>query len=73
PADNPWQSWMRTSGFDFFEGGKSAAVCTWNGDVWIVDGIDQSEGELKWQRICAGLFQPLGLRIVDGEIFVGCR
>jgi mono/diheme cytochrome c family protein len=62
PDDNPWQSWMRTSGFDFFDGGKSAAVCTWNGDVWIVDGIDQSEGQLKWQRICAGLFQPLGLK-----------
>ena len=73
PDDNPWQSWMRTTGFDFFEGGKSAAVCTWNGEVWIVDGIDQSQGQLKWQRICAGLFQPLGLKIVDGEIFVGCR
>ncbi len=73
PADNPWQSWMRTSGFDFFKGGKSAAVCTWNGDVWIVDGIDQSEGVLQWQRICAGLFQPLGLKIVNGEIYVGCR
>ena len=73
PAENPWQSWMRTSGFDFFEGGKSAAVCTWNGDVWIVDGIDQSEGVLQWQRICSGLFQPLGLKIVDGQIYVGCR
>lgn len=73
PAENPWQSWMRTSGFDYFEGGKSAAVCTWNGDVWIVDGIDQSEGVLQWQRICSGLFQPLGLRIVDGRIYVGCR
>ncbi|BCX46260.1 heme-binding domain-containing protein [Haloferula helveola] len=73
PDKNPWQSWMRASGFDFFEGGKSAAVCTWNGDVWIVDGIDQAEGELTWQRICSGLFQPLGLKIVDGEIYVGCR
>ena len=73
PAENPWQSWMRTSGFDFFEGGKSAAICTWNGDVWIVDGIDRREGVLEWQRICSGLFQPLGLRIVDGEIYVGCR
>jgi hypothetical protein len=73
PDRNPWQSWMRTSGFDFFEGGKSAAVCTWNGDVWIVDGIDQEQGELKWQRICSGLFQPLGLKILDGEIYVSCR
>lgn len=71
--DNPWKSWMRTTGFDFFEGGKSAAICTWNGEVWIVDGIDQSQGELKWQLICSGLFQPLGLKIRDGEIYVSCR
>lgn len=71
--DNPWNSWMRTSGFDFFEGGKSAAICTWNGEVWIVDGIDQSQGQLKWQLICTGLFQPLGLKIRDGKIFVSCR
>ncbi len=73
PKDNPWQSWMRTTGFDFFEGGKSAAICNWNGEVWIVDGIDQSQGELKWQLICTGLFQPLGLKIRDGQIFVSCR
>ncbi len=73
PNHNPWQSWMRTTGFDFFEGGDRAAVCTWDGDVWIVDGIAKSEGELTWQRICSGLFQPLGLKIVDGEVYVGCR
>ena len=71
--DNPRKSWMRTSGFDFFQGGMSAAVCTWNGEVWIVDGIDQSQGELKWQLICTGLFQPLGLKIRDGKIYVSCR
>ncbi len=70
---NPHGSWMRTSGFDFYEDGKRAAVCTWMGDVWIVEGIDQLEGELVWKRICSGLFQPLGLKIVKGEIFVICR
>jgi hypothetical protein len=70
---NPHQSWMRTSGFDFYPDGKRAAVCTWMGDVWIVEGIDQAEGELTWKRICSGLFQPLGLKIVDGFIHVTCR
>ena len=70
---NPHQSWMRTSGFDFYPDGKRAAVCTWMGDVWIVEGIDQAEGELTWKRICSGLFQPLGLKIVDGFIYVTCR
>jgi len=70
---NAHQSWMRTSGFDFYPDGKRAAVCTWMGDVWIVEGIDQKEGQLTWKRICSGLFQPLGLKIVDGSIYVTCR
>ena len=70
---NPHQSWMRTSGFDFYPDGKRAAVCTWMGDVWIVEGIDQLEGTLTWKRICSGLFQPLGLKIVNDKIFVTCR
>lgn len=70
---NPHLSWMRTSGFDFYSDGKRAAVCTWMGDVWIVEGIDQLEGTLKWKRICSGLFQPLGLKIVNDKIHVTCR
>lgn len=70
---NPHHSWMRTSGFDFYPDGKRAAVCTWMGDVWIVEGIDQLEGTLTWKRICSGLFQPLGLKIIDDKIFVTCR
>ena len=71
---NPWQSWMRLTGFDFFADGERAAVCTWMGDVWIVDGVaKQPLGELKWHRIATGLFQPLGLKIVNGAIFVTCR
>ncbi|MFT6864874.1 MAG: hypothetical protein ACJAVK_003445, partial [Akkermansiaceae bacterium] len=70
---NPHHSWMRTSGFDFYPDGNRAAVCTWMGDVWIVAGIDQLEGTLTWKRICSGLFQPLGLKIVNDKIFVTCR
>lgn len=73
-AANPWQSWMRLTGFDFFADGARAAVCTWMGDVWIVDGLtNQPLGELKWRRIATGLFQPLGLKIVNETINVTCR
>lgn len=71
--DNPWNSWMRLGGFDFLPGGHSAAVCTWLGDVWIVDGIDGSLEKVTWRRIASGLFQPLGLKVVDGKIYVTCR
>jgi hypothetical protein len=70
---NPWQTWMRTSGFDFFKDGRRAAICTWNGDVWLIRGIEGELKELKWQRIASGLFQPLGLKIVDDQIYVACR
>ena len=70
---NPWQTWMRFGGFDFFRDGNRAAICTWNGDVWLVTGVDGDLKELKWQRIASGLFQPLGLKIVDDVIYVTCR
>jgi hypothetical protein len=71
PAANPWRAWMRPGGFDFFSDGTRAAVCTWNGDVWIVSGVGSEK--LTWQRIATGLFQPLGLKIVDDRIHVTCR
>lgn len=76
PHDNPYHSWMRLGGFDFFDDGRRAAVCTWQGDVWIVDGIGpdlDAQSTLTWRRIASGMFQPLGLKIVDGDIYVTCR
>jgi putative heme-binding domain-containing protein len=73
PANNPWNCQMRLTGFDFYPDGRRAAVCTWDGDVWLVDGLANSSGSLTWQRIASGLFQPLGLKIHNGRIHVGCR
>ena len=73
PREQPWLCQMRLTGFDFLDGGRRAAVCTWDGDVWLVSGLDAPTGELSWKRIASGLFQPLGLKILDGNIFVGCR
>lgn len=73
PTANPWSCQMRFTGLDFFEGGACAALCTWDGDVWTVDGLNRTDGQLEWKRIAAGMFQPLGLRIVGGQIYVGCR
>jgi putative heme-binding domain-containing protein len=82
PFDNPWFCRMRLTGFDFFPGGDRAAVSDWDGSVWLVSGLSQlpraaATGgvapELTWQRIASGLFQPLGVKIVDGLIHVSCR
>ncbi len=72
PDNNPWLAQMRLTGFDFFADGDRAAVCTWDGDVWLVSGVS-TQTKLTWQRIASGLFQPLGLKIISGQILVTCR
>lgn len=69
PFKNPYDSWMRIGGFDFFSDGR-AAVSTWSGDVWIVSGIDDKLDKVTWKRYAAGLFQGLGLKIVDDKVYV---
>ncbi len=74
PTLNPWKSRLRASGVDFSPDGKHAIVCCWDGDVWRVSGIDdESAGVTEWRRIASGLFQPLGVKLIDGRIYVTCR
>jgi len=68
PTDNPWESKIRFGGFDFFPDGKRVACSTWNGDVWIGEGIDGDMENVTWRRFASGLYQTLGLVIVDGVI-----
>jgi putative heme-binding domain-containing protein len=71
PAANPWSCRMRLTGIDFYADGESAVLCDWDGNVWKVSGLHESN--VTWKRIASGLFQPLGIKIRDGEIFVSCR
>lgn len=71
PESNPWLAQFRWSGLDFFSDG-SMAVCSWDGDVWHVrEALDQSSWQ--WKRMVSGLYQPLGLKIVDDIIYLTCR
>lgn len=69
PDDNPYKAWLRLSGVDFFKDGR-AAICTWSGDVWTCSGIDASLEKLTWKRYATGLYEPLGLKIVDDQVYV---
>lgn len=72
PTGNPWNAQLRFGGLDFLSP-DAAAVCTWDGDVWRVDGLSAGDGHLAWRRIATGLFQPLGLKLIDRAIHVTCR
>lgn len=69
PAENPWKAQTRFGGFDFFADGKRAACSSWNGDVWIADGIDGDLSKVTWRRFASGMYQTLGLKIVDDVIY----
>ena len=69
PDENPYGSWLRFGGHDFFPNGD-AAVVNISGDVWLVSGLDAKLEKVKWKRIATGLFQPLGCKVVDGKIYV---
>ncbi len=72
PEKTPWNTWFRTSALDFFPDGRMA-VATTGGDVWIVSGIDDDLLHLRWKRFAGGLYEPFGIKIVDGTIYVTCK
>jgi glucose/arabinose dehydrogenase len=57
----------------FFSDGKRAALCTHEGDIWIVEGIDEKLESLKWRRFASGQYETLGLTIVDDVIYTSGR
>lgn len=69
PDPNPYASWLRFGGHDFFPNG-AAAIVNVGGDVWMVGGLDAKLEKITWKRVATGLFQPLGCKVVDGKIYV---
>lgn len=72
PYPNPYHSHLYFGGFDFLPDGR-AVICTFHGDVWIVSGIDAKLDHLVWKRFATGLFQPLGVKVSAGQIYVAGR
>ncbi len=69
PFQNRFNALFFCGGHDFLPDGR-AAVCTLHGDVWLVDGIDDKLERITWRRFATGLFQPLGLKVVKGQVYV---
>jgi putative heme-binding domain-containing protein len=80
PYDNPWKAPLFCGDHDFLPDG-SALVCTIQGDVWHVTGLDTgtatngtaTTGVVHWRRFASGLHHALGLVVSDGQVYVQCR
>ncbi|MEX0685673.1 MAG: DUF6797 domain-containing protein [Balneolales bacterium] len=69
PIPNPWDRNVRAIDVDFFNDNR-AAVVTFDGDVWIVDGINHNLKSLKWRRFASGIYEPQSIEVVDDNIYV---
>lgn len=68
----PKESNLLVTGMDFLPNGD-LAVCTWAGEVWIVEGAQGSPAAAKYRRFARGLAEPMGLAVRDGKIYVGTK
>lgn len=62
----------RVGGIDFFSDGRMV-VCTWDslGPVYVVENyMTANPADIKVTRIAVGLAEPLGIQVVDDEVYV---
>ncbi len=69
PFTNPWNVPLFIGDHDFLADG-TAMVCTMQGDVWRVEGLDAGLAQVRWKRFATGLHQALGLVVHDDKIYV---
>jgi cytochrome c551/c552 len=69
PVDNPWRRNVRLSDIQFLGDGTGVAV-TIDGDVWLVRGLNDAGGVVRWRRFASGLHEPMTLAIRDEQIYV---
>jgi glucose/arabinose dehydrogenase/cytochrome c2 len=69
PLPNPWKRNVRVADIAFWPDGK-AAVVTFSGDVWLVEGLDKDLKKVKWSRFATGIHEPLSIEIRKNDVYV---
>jgi len=60
---------LLVTGMDFLPSGE-LAVCTWLGDVYIVEQAQGAPAAAKYRRFARGLNEPGGLKVINGQIYI---
>ncbi len=68
----PKEANLLITGMDFLPNGD-LAICTWAGEVWIVEGAQGSPAAAKYRRFARGLAEPMGVAVRDGKIYVATK
>jgi cytochrome c len=62
----------KVGGMDFLPDGRMV-VSTWDaiGGIYLVDGVQSSDpSKMSVKQIASGIAEPLGVKVVDGEIYI---
>ncbi len=62
----------KVGGMDFLDDGRLVVSC-WdaNGSVFVLDGVQRGDpSKITTTKIADGLAEPLGVKVVDGDIYV---
>ncbi len=60
---------LLVSGMDWLPNGD-LAISTWPGEVYVARGVTGPATNISWRRFACGLQEPLGLKVVNGQICV---
>ena len=66
---NPFGTPMRLCGVGSMSDGR-IVVSTILGDVWLITILNEQLDHIRWQRIAAGFYQPLGLIVHEDKVVV---
>ncbi len=69
PLPNPWKRNVRIADIAFYKNGRAAAV-TFEGDVWMIQGIDKDLKNVKWTRFATGLHEPMSIEVIKDTVYV---
>ena len=73
PVENPWRRRIRCADIDFLNADQAALV-TYDGDVWLLDGLgDASLSKVRWSRLASGLHEPLAIAVTQGVVQVATK
>jgi glucose/arabinose dehydrogenase/mono/diheme cytochrome c family protein len=68
PLDNPWRRAVRPGDIQFFKDGTGVTI-TLDGDVWLVRGLNDPSGAVRWRRFASGLHEPMTIALRDEQIY----
>ncbi|MSR31316.1 MAG: c-type cytochrome [Gemmataceae bacterium] len=69
PFENPWKAPFYPGDLAFLANG-AGLVCTMQGDVWRVDGLEPSSTQATWKKVASGMHQALGMVVHNDAPYV---